>query len=92
MIKNPLKALGNLNQMRKQAQKMQEELAKETVEVEENGVSVVMSGDQKIKSLVIDGQPDERVKKVLKKAIEKSQRVAAGKLAGMSGGLGGMFQ
>lgn len=88
---NPLKALGNLNQMRKQAQIMQRLLSQESVSIEHKGVYIEMSGDQKIKELTIDGKPDERIAKAIEKAISESQKMAAKKLAGMSGGLGGLL-
>lgn len=90
-MRNPLSQLGDINKMRKQAQMMQRMLAEEEVVVEKNGVKVIMSGDQKIKSLTIDGESASRVKKAVEKAISESQKVAAKKLSGMSGGLGGML-
>ncbi len=77
--------------MRDQAVKMQQVLSAEEVIVERNGVKVVMSGDQKIKSLVIDGQDDWKIKEVLSEAIKKSQEIAAKKLTEMSGGLQGLL-
>ena len=53
---NPFKAIGDIKQMRDQAMKMQQMLSAEEVVVEKNGVKVVMSGDQKIKPIEIDGQ------------------------------------
>ena len=58
---NPLKGLGDINELRKQAQQMQAALAQEEIVVEKDGVRIVMTGDQKIKELTIDGQPDIRV-------------------------------
>lgn len=88
---NPFKALGDMKSMRDQAMKMQQALAQEEVTVERNGVKVVMSGDQKIKELLIDGQQDNRVKDVIMEAIKKSQEIAAKKLTEMSGGLQGLL-
>lgn len=88
---NPLKSLGDLKSMRDQAMKMQQILAAEEVVVERNGVKVVMSGDQKIKSLTIDGQEDWKVKEAIAEAIKKSQEIAAKKLTEMSGGLQGLL-
>lgn len=88
---NPFKAVGDLKSMRDQAVKMQQVLSAEEVIVERNGVKVVMSGDQKIKSLVIDGQDDWKIKEVLSEAIKKSQEIAAKKLTEMSGGLQGLL-
>lgn len=88
---NPFKTLGDLKTMREQALKMQQALAGEEVVVEKNGVRVVMSGDQKIKQLIIDGEEDLRVKEVIAEAIRKSQEIAAKKLTEMSGGLQGLL-
>lgn len=88
---NPLKSLSDLKTMRDQAKKMQEALSQEQVIVERNGVKVVMTGDQKIIELTIDGIGDERVKEALAEAIRKSQEIAARKLTEMSGGLQGLL-
>ena len=88
---NPFKAVGDLKSMRDQAVKMQQALSAEEVIVEKNGVRVVMTGDQKIKELIIDGQDDWRIKEVLAEAIKKSQEIAARKLTEMSGGLQGLL-
>lgn len=88
---NPLKSLSDLKTMRDQAKKMQEALSQEQVVVERNGVKVVMTGDQKIIELTINGQEDERVKEAVAEAIRKSQEIAARKLTEMSGGLQGLL-
>jgi len=88
---NPFKAVGDLKSMRDQAMKMQSALAAEEVVVEKGGVRVVMSGDQKIKSLMVDGEEAWRVKEAIEEAIKKSQQIAAKKLTEMSGGLQGLL-
>ena len=88
---NPLKALGNLNELRKQAKTMQQELAGEEIRVEEGDVVVVISGDQKIKQFSVQGISSQDAVDVLNKAIKKSQELAAKKLQSMTGGLGGML-
>lgn len=88
---NPLKALGNLNQLRQQAQKMQQELSAEEIKVEEGDIVVVISGDQKIKHFSVQGISSDDAVKVLNKAITQSQQLAAKKLQSMSGGLGGLL-
>ncbi|NCN45488.1 MAG: hypothetical protein COU63_02815 [Candidatus Pacebacteria bacterium CG10_big_fil_rev_8_21_14_0_10_36_11] len=88
---NPFKALGDLNQLRQQAKKMQEELAGEEIRIEEGDIVVVISGDQKIKQFSVQGISSTEAVEVLNKAIKKSQEVAAKKLQSMTGGLGGMF-
>ena len=88
---NPFKSLGDLKSMRDQAVKMQQMLSAEEVVIERNGVKVVMTGDQKIKSLIIDGQEDWKIKEAIAEAIKKSQEIAAKKLTEMSGGLQGLL-
>lgn len=80
-----------LKKMRDQAMAIQRQLAAEEVVVEENGIKIVMTGDQKIKTLEIDGESQGRLIDVLNKAIKKSQEVAAKKLQEMSGGLSGLL-
>jgi len=80
-----------LKKMRDQAMAIQRQLAAEEVVVEENGIKIVMTGDQKIKTLEIDGESQDRLIDVLNKAIKKSQEVAAKKLQEMSGGLSGLL-
>ena len=83
--------VSQLKKLREQALQMQRQLQQEVIEVEEDGVRVVMTGDQKVETVVIDGEYQERLVKVLNKAIKKSQKVAAKKLQEMSGGLKGMM-
>jgi len=82
---NPLKGLGDINELRKQAQQMQAALAQEEIVVEKDGVRIVMTGDQKIKELVIDGQLDIRVADAIEEALKKSQQIAARALMSMRG-------
>ncbi len=88
---NPFKALGDLNKLRQQAKKMQQELSAEEIRVEEGDIVVVISGDQKIKQFSVQGISSDEAVEVLNKAIKKSQEVAAKKLQAMTGGLGGMM-
>lgn len=88
---NPFKALGDINKLRKQAQKMQQDLAEEEIRIEEDDIVVVISGDQTIKHFSVQGITSEDAVKVLNKAIKKSQELAAKKLQNMTGGLSGML-
>ncbi len=88
---NPFKALGDLNQLRQQAKKMQQDLAAEEIVVEEGDIRVVISGDQKIKQFSVQGISSQDAIEVLNKAIKKSQELAAKKLQEMTGGLSGML-
>ena len=85
------KQLGQLKKMRDEAVKIQKELAAEQLAVEEKNVKVVISGDQKIRSLEIDGAEQDRAVDALNTAIKQSQKKAAKKLQQMSGGLGGLL-
>jgi len=84
--------LKQFKQMRDQALAIQRELSQEKVEVEEDGVKVVITGDQKIETLEVDGEQDRRILNVINIAIKKSQEIAAKKLAQMSGGLSGLLR
>ncbi len=86
---NPLQQLGDLKKMRDQAMALQKELQKEEVTVNKNGVEIVISGDQKIVRITVNGQSDDKVRDAINEAIKKSQEVAAKKLQQM-GGLGGL--
>ena len=61
------------------------------ITVERNGVKVVMSADQKVVKLEIDGEERKDIVEILKDAHKESQKVAAKKLQEMGGGLGGLL-
>ncbi len=87
-----VKQMGELKKMRDQAMEIQKQLAAEVVEVNENGIHIIISGDQKIRALEIDGAANQRLLDALNKAIKKSQEAAAKKMQEMSGGLGGLLK
>jgi hypothetical protein len=87
-----VKQLAQLKKMRDQALAIQKQLAAEEIELTEDNIHVVITGDQKFKLLEIDGLTNERVVEMINKAIKKSQEMAAKKLAEMSGGLSGMLK
>jgi hypothetical protein len=88
---NPFKSLGDLKKMRDQAMEIQKALASETIELNEDGVHIVMTADQKILTFEIEGISNDLVKQKLNKALKMSQEIAAKKLAEMSGGLQGLL-
>jgi DNA-binding protein YbaB len=90
-MNNPFSQLGELNKMRQQAMQIQKELQAEEVSVDKNGVQVVITGDQKIKEIKVNGRSDNDVKEAVNEAVKKSQEVAARKLASMQGGLSGLL-
>ena len=81
---NPFKMLGDMNQMRKQAVLIQQALEKEEFEVVVSNVRIVITGNQNVKTIEIDGVYQEDVKRAVNDAIKKSQQAAAGKLAELS--------
>jgi len=90
-FRQQLSQLGDLKKMRDQALTLQRQLAAEEVAVEEQGVRVVITGDQKIKELSVQGVSNQVLVDVLNKAIRRSQELAAKKLQEMSGGLTGLL-
>jgi len=81
---NPFKMLGDVNAMRKQAAVIQQALEKEEVEGRDGSVRVVMSGNQVVKTVEIDGVANESLKRAFNDAIKRSQQVAAMKLQEIS--------
>ena len=88
---NPFKQIGDIKKMRDQAMQIQRELQGEEVVIDKNGVHIIISGDQKIKTLESNGRSDDDVKDAVNEAIKKSQEVAAKKLSQMGGGLSGLL-
>jgi nucleoid-associated protein EbfC len=81
---NPLKTLGNINQLQQQARQMQQSLQQEQVTVEKDGVKVVVRGDQQIIEVTIDGVMENRLVEAINEAIRKTQELAAKKLLEIS--------
>lgn len=73
--------------LRKQAMQIQKELSNQITTVEENGIKVVLTGDQKIKEFSVEGVMSQDAVNVLNKAIKKSQEEAAKQMQGMTGEL-----
>lgn len=90
---NPFKALGDMNQLRKQAKQMQQDLAAEEIRIEQGDIMVIITGDQKIKHFSVQGITSDDAVDALNEAIKKSQELAAKKLQSMmgNGGLAGMM-
>lgn len=81
---NPFGALGDLQKLQQQAQKMQAALQLEQVVVEKNGVKVVIRGDQIIESIEVDGIVENRIAEIVNEAVKKTQELAARKLIEIS--------
>jgi DNA-binding protein YbaB len=81
---NPFGALGDLQKLQQQAQKMQAALQQEQVVVEKNGVKVTLRGDQVIESIEVDGIVENRVAEAVNEGVKKTQELAAKKLIEIS--------
>ncbi len=90
-MQNPFGQLGELKKMRDQAMQIQRQLAAEEITVEKKGVSIIITGDQKIKEIQTNGKSDKDIAEAVNEAVKKSQEIAAKKLQEMSGGLGGLL-
>lgn len=99
MAFDKLKQAKELNEFRKQAQKIQKELRDTLIEVTEAEglVKVVFTGEQKLEEVHIDPQllePGKQkelqnyLKNAISQAITQSQQVAAQKMQAITGGLG----
>lgn len=88
-----------LNDFRKQAQKIQKELRDTLIEAEEAGgqVKVTFTGEQKLEEIHIDpallspekaGDLEKYLKNCISQAIQQSQQVAAQKMQAITGGMG----
>jgi len=86
-IGDALKGLGDINKLRQQAMTMQKNLSGQVITVDENGVHIEITGDQKILKLEIQGISNDVLNEVLNKAIRKSQELAAQELMKVSGGM-----
>ena len=73
-----------------QAYKLKKAVEAEVVEIEENGIKIKVSGDQKVKDLSINGMENKILVEVINKAMKKSQEMAAKRMKDM-GGLEGLF-
>ena len=73
-----------------QAFRLKKAVEAEMVEIEENGIVIRVSGDQKIKYLSVNGVENKALVDTINKILKKSQEVAAKKMKDM-GGLEGLF-
>jgi DNA-binding protein YbaB len=85
------KQLGQLNKMRQQAKALQKELEKIKQSEERDGMKVVVTGDQKISYIEIDGEEKKGLTELINKAIKRVQKKAAKKMMEMGGGLSSLL-
>jgi DNA-binding YbaB/EbfC family protein len=96
-VKDPLKMMRQVQQMQGRMEKLQKELATETVEASAGGgaVTVVATGAQKVVSVRIDpdaaGDPEmleDLVVAAVNEALEKSKQMAAERMQALTAGMG----
>jgi DNA-binding protein YbaB len=81
----------DLLQLRSQAKKLQKELSEITETIEEKGIKVKVSADQKIVYIEKDGERQKELEEAVNEAFKKVQKKAATKMMEMGGGLGGLL-
>lgn len=86
-----LQQIKEAKKMYDQAKALQNALSQISVNVEKNGYKIVMTGDQKVQFIEVDGEENKKLAEVINEALKQSQQVAAKKLQEMGGGLSGMF-
>ncbi len=74
-----------------QAFKLKKALESEITEIEEGGILIKVSGDQKVKYLSVNGEENKMLVEVINKAMKKSQEGAAKRMQEM-GGLEGLMR
>jgi len=86
------KQMGQLMKARSQLKKMEKELELITETVEVSGVVVKVTGNQKVRSVEIDGKERADIVEALNKAFKEVQKKSAKKMMEMGGGLSGMLK
>jgi len=83
--------LKEMYELKRKADQLKKEMEAEVFDVESGDIKVRINGVQKILKLEYpDGTDPDRVKEVINKAFEQSQKEMAKKMQGMMGGLGGL--
>jgi len=77
--------------MRSQAMELQKELEKIKESTEKGNMKVVVTGDQKIAYIEIDGEEKKELADLINEAMKKVQKEAAKKMLEMGGGLSGLL-
>ncbi|MBT6068653.1 nucleoid-associated protein, YbaB/EbfC family [Candidatus Peregrinibacteria bacterium] len=84
----------DLYKLQKEAKKIKKELSKMHIEAEQDGVKVIIDGEQKIVKVEIseEARANPKLESILEetfnKALKKSQEVAAEKMKAIMGDLG----
>ncbi len=68
----------------------QKKLAQQTISYQDGDIEIEVSGDFKIKKLVVNGQEEKRLQKALNEALKRAQKVVAKQSQALLGELLGM--
>lgn len=88
--------MGDMYKLQKEAKKLKKELAKTHISAEEDGIKVVVSGEQEVINFEIQNEDllkdvtklNASLTKATNKAFKKAQQIAADKMKPLMGGLG----
>lgn len=80
-----------LIKMRNQAMAIQKELEKIKLSEEKDGMRVVVTGDQKISYIEINGEEQKKLVDLINDTLKKAQKESAKKMMEMGGGLSGLL-
>ncbi len=86
-----LKQAKNLLKLRGEAKKLQDELEQIKHTEEDGDMSVTVNGAQAVLSAKVNGEEQERLVKLVNKAMKEVQKKSAKKMMEMGGGLGGLL-
>jgi len=83
--------LKQMYELKRKADALKKELESEIIDVETHGAKIRVNGAQKIIRLEFpqDIDPD-RLRDAINKAMDEAQKIAAKRMQGMMGGLGGL--
>lgn len=65
------------------AYRLRQAIEAEVVEVEENGIKIIIGGDLKIKKISVNNSEDDKLKDVINTAIRKAQELQVLKMKEM---------
>jgi DNA-binding protein YbaB len=71
-------------QMMADAYRLKTAIESETVEIEENGIKVIIGGDLKVKEISVNNLQNDTMKDIVNKAIRKAQEIMVLKMKEMS--------
>jgi DNA-binding protein YbaB len=71
---------------------LQRKIAAKKMEVEKDGIKVIVTGDGKVKRIEVDGEELKNVSGVINEAITSAQKWAAGEMQGMMGDISKIFK